>query len=49
MTLKLLILLHNLLRKGPSESITYDKENSPVNLCVKIYKYWKVSQKTVDE
>lgn len=42
-------MLHNLLRKGPSESITYDKENSPVNLCVKIYKYWKVTQKTVDE
>ena len=47
--LKLQILLHNFLRKGPKEAIMYEKDNSPLNLCIKLYKLWKTGMKTVDE
>lgn len=47
-TLKLLILVHNFLRKGPKEAIMYDEDSSPLRLCTKIYKAWKQG-KTADE
>lgn len=46
--LKLLILIHNFLRKGPKEAIIYGKDNSPLKICTKIYKHWKMSIKNVD-
>ena len=48
-TLKLLTLLHNFLRKGPKEAITYDKHNSPIKLCEKIYMRWKVSERPTNQ
>lgn len=45
-TLKLLTLLHNLLRKGPAEGLAYDSPHSPIKLCSKIYSHWKVTEKS---
>ena len=42
--IKLLILLHNFLRKGPPESINYDGKYCIQKFCSKIYKIWKINQ-----
>ena len=41
-------MLHNFLRKGPSEAINYEKDNSPLKYCTKVYKLWKNNMKSVD-
>ena len=46
--LKLLILVHNFLRKGPPESINCESKFSVSKLCAKIYKNWKISQRSTD-
>lgn len=43
-TVKLLILLHNFLRKGPIEAMTFTKQYNPIKLCCKIYNHWKMTQ-----
>jgi hypothetical protein len=42
-TVKLLILLHNFLRKGPIEAMTFTKQYNPIKLCCKIYNHWKMT------
>ncbi len=44
----MLILLHNFLRKGPVEAMTYSKQFSPIKLCTKIYNHWKITEKPIN-
>jgi len=46
--LKLLILMHNFLKKGPPESINYDGKFAAPKLFSKIYKNWKMAQRATD-
>lgn len=40
-SLKLLTLLHNFLRKGPAEGLSFDGTHSALKLCSKLYNQWK--------
>jgi hypothetical protein len=42
-----LTLLHNFLRKGPAEAVSFDSPHSAIKLCSKIYNNWKTFEKSV--
>jgi hypothetical protein len=46
--IKLMILTHNFLRKGPPEAVNYDGKDHPGKLCSKVYKNWKMTQRAID-